>query len=102
MNKINAVIVVIAAAVLLAGGSAQTGKPPAPTGQVGRYQLLSGEHELITADGTPILKKGVFRIDTVTGATSLYSNMLPAAGEPFINEWFPISEFGKTPATTPK
>ena len=95
MNRINAAIVVIATAVLLAVGSAQTGKPTATAGSIGRYQLLAGDYEVDSPTGLSITVKGIFRIDTATGATSFYSRVLPGNGNPLRNEWYPINEFLK-------
>lgn len=99
MNRTNIVISVIAAAALLAVSSAQTNKPLPNSGQVGRYQLLYGEHEIVAVNGRTTVVKGIYRIDTATGTTSLYYTALadPAKGEPFMNEWTPISESGSTP-----
>lgn len=72
MNRTNTVIIVIAAAVLLAVGNAQT-KPagptqaaPIPCSGTGRYQLFTGEH-LVFSDGIATMQKAIMRIDTETG-----------------------------------
>lgn len=87
---------IVGAAVLLGAivlGQTAENKYSAP--QIGRYQLLYGEHELRGANGVSTNVKGIFRIDTVTGQTSFYNNVnpIPAIHEPLRNEWFPITEF---------
>ena len=76
MSKANVTILVVAATVLLAVGSAQTNQPTA-TGPVGRYQLLYGEHEKIIIEsggvaGKTTEHKVILRIDTVTGKTNVW------------------------------
>jgi hypothetical protein len=99
MNKANIVILVIAAAVLLAVGSAQTAAVSEP---VGRYQLLSGESVISGVPrGTsgPDRQPQVLRIDTVTGKTSVWvkSSDASLAKPPdykytSYNYWLPIDE----------
>jgi hypothetical protein len=68
MNRINVAIAIIAAAVLLVVGNAQT----ANQGQVGRYQLVAGEHA-IAGQQTTITQKAILKIDTTTGETSVWA-----------------------------
>ncbi len=94
MEKGKVFIVLVFTAALLAVGSAQTAKPPSSVGPVGRYQLLFGEHEVANLHNNSfVTQKGIFRIDTVTGATSAYSEHVDADGK-YFNEWTPIEEFG--------
>lgn len=97
MKRVNIVIAVVAVAILLAIGSAQTNKiapePDKPSSLVGRYQLVSGEHEIINqGGGSSLTEKAIFRIDTVTGATSYYVNALSGNSKPYIDEWRIIDE----------
>jgi len=93
MNRLNAAIIVIAAVLLLAVGNAQTGRGPSQTAStqaaVGRYQLLTGEY-IYNAE-TPVNSKAVFRIDTVTGRTSLYSVGRDNQGR-YVEYWHQIDE----------
>jgi hypothetical protein len=62
MTKANIIAILIAAAVLMLSGRAQT---QSTTGPVGRYQLFSGETDAGTP-GPP--HRAILRIDTTTGA----------------------------------
>ena len=98
MNRTNIVLAIIAVAALLVTLSAQTNRTtPSAAGQTGRYQLLNGEYNVVTTDGSNLILKRVFRIDTVTGETSFYSVVLPDPPKipKYISEWNPISEYLK-------
>jgi len=86
MNKSNITAAVIAIAVLLVIGSAQTNRTA--SGQPGRYQLLSGEH-VVNGKATVFDQKDVFHIDTETGATSVYTFGVDSNGKTY-TEWLPI------------
>ena len=88
MNRTNIAIVVLAAAVLIAVGSAQTNRGQVATGPVGRYQIVAGEH-MQTGSSEPA--KDVFRIDTVTGLTVVYIYGTSPDGK-FSDRWSPIAE----------
>jgi hypothetical protein len=91
MTKLNIGFLVIAAAAILAIGNAQTSRTPTtPSGQAGRYQLLSGEIEFGNLkDKTGASLHRIFRIDTATGATSYYREMINQDGA-FVSEWYSI------------
>jgi hypothetical protein len=55
---------------------------------VGRYQLLSGEHEFISLSGS-VKEKVILRLDTVTGKTSEWIQGKQADGSSG-NLWSPI------------
>ena len=95
MNKANVAILVIAAAVLLAVGSAQTNRTTAPTGPAGRYQLLYGEHLYVsTKSGNSTEDKVILRIDTATGKTSVWFDGEAKDGT-MASWWSPISEYSE-------
>jgi hypothetical protein len=85
VNRANIAILVIAVAVLLAIGNAQTNRTESVPG---RYQLLAGETDFV-GKTTMSVEKGVFRIDTVTGATSIYTAGFDRDGKTY-SEWLPI------------
>lgn len=94
MSRTNIAIVVAAAGILLAVGNAQTGKGGAtPTqstaGTAGRYQLMTGEY-LYNGEAT-VKQQGVFRIDSATGKTSLYTVGLNPQGQ-LVEYWHQIDE----------
>ena len=74
MNTVNIAIAAFAAFILLAIGTAQTRGQTQP-GQVGRYQLISTPFKWLGADSDnkAVIDETnrVFRIDTVTGDTSV-------------------------------
>ena len=100
MNTINMAIVVLATPALITVGSAQTGKSASTpgaggsAGAIGRYQLLIGEYE--THSNVPVSEKGVFRIDTATGRTSLYMAGNDAQGR-YVGYWYQIDESLRRP-----
>jgi hypothetical protein len=87
MNKSNVAVVVIAIAFLLAVGNAQTTRTQAG-GSVGRYQLLAGEH-VVSGRSASFDNKDIFRIDTETGATSIFASGTDRDGKAY-SEWLPI------------
>lgn len=90
MNKVAlAVIVVLATAILLGIGNAQI-KGPQPSGQIGRYQLLQGEH-IVVGQKVTNDEKVVLRIDTATGQVSEWQEGTSTEGK-YANFWFPIGE----------
>jgi len=74
MHKTKVIVIMIAAAVLLAVGSAQTNQTT--TGPVGRYQLLSGENTLRVQGANMSDQKYILRIDTATGKASEWINFV--------------------------
>jgi hypothetical protein len=61
MNRNTLIVAAIAAIVVFAVGKAQTESGNA---QTGRYQLFSGEHDLL---GSTLTEKAILRLDTATG-----------------------------------
>jgi|HubBroStandDraft_6_1064221.scaffolds.fasta_scaffold731844_1 hypothetical protein len=59
------------ATVILLGVMLIASNAQAPSGQVGRYQLLAGKHDVSGKDQV-VEQNDLFRIDTVTGVTSYY------------------------------
>ena len=80
MKQANALTALIAAAVLLAIGSAQTKSaapplqtsPATPCQTIGRYQIFTAEH-MVSVDGGSVTMKDILRIDTVTTAVQISS-----------------------------
>jgi hypothetical protein len=99
MNRINIAIAVTAAAVLFVAGYAQTGKgsgqATSPQAAIGRYQLMTGEYGY-NAGALVSQMKGVFRIDTATGRTSLYQVGTDNQGR-YVEYWHQIDESLRPP-----
>lgn len=93
MSRMSIATALIVAGLLIAVGSAQTGRGTAPTanttGTIGRYQLMTGEY-LYNGQAT-VKQQGVFRIDSATGKTSLYTVGLNQQGQ-LVEYWHQIDE----------
>ena len=91
MNRLNAVVVVITLAILIALANAQqAGKSPTSTLTAsGRFQLLAGEFDATTNNRTQL--KGIFRIDTATGQTSVY-RCCTKVGDVYEDYWHRIPD----------
>ena len=89
MNRINIAVVVVIAIALLAIANAQTG----PQGQVGRYQLFSGDHLVGTSKGA-FTQKDIMRLDTQTGDTYVWVDSTDSSGR-LTSAWAVIPTAGK-------
>ena len=91
MNRTKIVIAVIAVAVLLAVGNAQTDKPQQPVGPVGRYQIHLVDHTVTvaTASSGGSVVRDVLRVDTTTGEADVWRNGVSRDGQQF-SAWSPI------------
>jgi hypothetical protein len=91
MKKVHVAIVIATVLVLLTFGNAQTTRsaPLANGGAVGRFQIVVAEHQVLTNE--PVIAKSVFRIDTVTGQTSVYSCCTGTKGG-FDERWRPVAD----------
>ncbi len=97
MSRVNIAIVVAAAGLLLVVGNAQVGKGPATptaTGPVGRISIIDWRVSVYAESA--VKQQGVFRIDTVTGKTSMYAVGLNSQGK-LVEYWHQIDESLKPP-----
>jgi hypothetical protein len=68
---------------------------PATTGSrlvIGRYQLVSGTASFVAINGATAPYPTMFKIDTATGETWMYSFGVQSGGKPF-REWMPIADY---------